>query len=230
MSTTKTDPNTEGTGTTSDEVVDAGQTDGSETSAGKEGTENTSTDDAAAVAAKAAAEEKAKTEAEAAAAKAAAVVTPEETEEEDDEPLPGDTGEKKFTQSDVNKFVKTRLKTEKAKYDAKVTAAQDEVKTLKTELESYRKTALESAKAEFDKLPEEVRALAPAKLDDPEGVNTINAWLPNAKKLAEKLATPAKEEKPKPGNKSDFKPGSPAGADEKELAEKAKSHSIYKSF
>lgn len=216
------DLNTEGKGTSDENLeVNAGQPDGSDTSAdnNQEGNETTQSEET--------------TDNKATAESTTPADATQTEDEEDDEPLAGDDGEKKFTQTELNKFVKERLKKEKTKfgklekdYSAKVTA-------LTTELETYRNEAKAAVKAEFDSLPEEVRELSPASLESAEGIAAIKAWLPKAKNLATKLATPTPETKPEdkktPGNGVNPKPNGVTPSAE-DLKDKARKHSIYASF
>jgi hypothetical protein len=222
-----TDPNTAGEGTAEVVVatpeVDAGQSNGSDTSAdNEEGTPETTTPAPEAIQ----------------TAPGADTSQPAEpAADEDDEPLAGDDGEKKFTQTEVNKMISERLKKKTGKltteFTTRETGLKEAVATLTTELQGYRNAAKESVQAEFDALPQEVRELAPASLETAEGVAAIKSWIPKAKTLADKLATPAPEVKPNrtPGNGDGPKPnGTTPAVDDAALIEKAKTHSIYSSF
>lgn len=140
--------------------------------------------------------------------------------------------EKKFTQEEVNKIIADRLAKEKNKKSKMNNPTPDvaaRLEAMEKELEGYRESANESTKKEFDALPAEVRELAPGDVATPEGITAIKSWLPKAKKLAETLA--AEKKTAKPGNGGDPKILTQKEIeDEKALTEKAKKHSIYRSY
>lgn len=149
-------------------------------------------------------------------------------EEGDSDPLPGDDGEKKFTQTDLNNLVTERLKKQKRSlikaHDAEKTRLNSQIDTLKKQLGNYLKADKETLESELEALPESIREMAPGKLESAKGIAAVKRWLPKAKKLASEFGTR------KPGNSGDPKPKGNPGKDEGELAASARKHSIYKSF
>jgi hypothetical protein len=154
--------------------------------------------------------------------------TPDD-EDVDDSPLPGDDGEKKFTQTEANKFVTKRLAAQKKslteKFEKEKKQFASRIGQLEKQLNGYLNGDRESVKAEFEALPEAIRETAPGNLDSTKGVAAIKKWLPKAKKLAETVSTGSK------GNKPDFKPLKPGSREsDEETLKQAKKHSIYSSF
>jgi len=162
----------------------------------------------------------------------------EDDDDEEEDEILGDDGEKKFTQTDLNKIVKERLKKEKAKSKQKLDALAQQVEQLNTELSGYRQEAQAALKAEFDSLADDVKALAPGDISKVEDAATLRAWLPKAKQLSAKLVGETKpseskpEEKKKVGNVEDPAPlgNEQKVKDEKDLIAHARKHSIYSSF
>lgn len=139
---------------------------------------------------------------------------------------------KLFTQDEVNAIIEKRLaKVKKPNKNMKSddTALTARLEALEKQIESYKAEEAASVKSKFEKLPEEVRELAPGSIDTDEGVAAIKDWLPKADKLAKSLAESVKSVKA--GNSGDPKIKSQKELDdEAALIKKAKAHSIYKSF
>jgi hypothetical protein len=154
----------------------------------------------------------------------------DEDEDGDADPLPGDDGEKKFTQTEANAFVQKRLSDQKksltGKFKKELEARDTTISNLKKQLGTYLKSDKEALQTELDALPEAIREMAPGKLETAKGIAAVKRWMPKAKKLAENLGGVKV-----PGNRTDFRPNAPGkGESDDEVAKKAKKHSIYSSF
>lgn len=138
--------------------------------------------------------------------------------------------EKKYSKDDVEKLVKARLAKQKKSMGSKESTLTDRIEALEAELEKTKTASQAAAKAEFDKLPQEIKDLAPGDASTPEGLSEIEAWLPKAKALVDKVSK-VKTSETKLGNSTDFKARTTKElADEAKLREKVRSHTIYKSF
>jgi hypothetical protein len=151
----------------------------------------------------------------------------EETEEE--EPLPGDDGEKRFTQTDVNNVVQKRLKSQEDRITRKFTKEKSDlekkVANLQKQIDSQLEAEKGSIQSAFEALPEAVRKLAPASnLDTAKNIAAVKRWLPNAAELVKSVTG-------KPGNSAGFRPlDTKPEEKEEDVVAKAKQHSIYSSF
>jgi hypothetical protein len=168
-----------------------------------------------------------------------AVVTPADEDTDDTEEgegegegEEGDEGKPQFTQAQLDSKIKSRLakqkKTLETAHAAKVTELEAQIATLTGERDTFRSDVVASVKAEFEALPEEIRAAQTADINTPEGFKAIRDWLPTGKSLADKLATAAKV----PGNGDDPNPAGLGGetTTDEELVKQAKSHSLYTNF
>jgi hypothetical protein len=174
-------------------------------------------------------DEEAETSAEPGDAESAEAEESEPDEEVADEPLPGDDGKKKFTQTDLNNLVNERLAKQAKRLRKEFAKEKDgmdrRITALQKQINGYLESDKANVQAAFDALPEVVRKSAPAKnLDSPKNIAAIKRWLPSVQELAKAVSG-------RPGNSGSFQPiGTTPDSAEDELVAKAKKHSIYASF
>jgi DNA-binding transcriptional MerR regulator len=133
-------------------------------------------------------------------------------------PQAGASGERTFTQADLDRILENRLAEDRRKRDeaAKAQRAKDQgewqavaqqhesrvqelepqLQRLTDELTEYRTLVQQETEARFKKLPKEVQEMKPS--DDPR---TLYTWLPKAEELAAKLA----------GQRTNGTPSGPSG-------------------
>jgi hypothetical protein len=137
----------------------------------------------------------------------------------------------KLTQGQLNDMLSKRAEKARRKVADENTELRKQIEALSTERDQYRVAEVTKVKEQFEKLPEDVRAMAPFALDKITEGDTFaqaTAWLPKAQALAEKLggnkeaATPTEKKVVPAGNKPAPKPVSnPSSTDD--ATQKAKS-------
>jgi hypothetical protein len=140
---------------------------------------------------------------------------------------------KTFTQEEVNAIVAKRIaeeKNRKPKMDKKPEPSPEVeslLKSMEARLAKFEEKENAETKKKFEKLPAEVRELAPVEgeLDTPEKITAVADWMPKGEKLAKLLA---EKKVAKPGNGDGPRILSDKEIeDEKKVVAEAKKHSIY---
>lgn len=130
-----------------------------------------------------------------------------------------------LTQEELDEIIKKRLAKQKKSMSKEGTDSEAKLKQLEAIVAGFVEKENAAVKAEYDKLPEVIRDLAPAEADTPEGIEAIKAWMPKAKSLVAKL----EKKDPKKGNGNDFKPkGKPATDIDEDTLKSVRQHSIYR--
>lgn len=161
-----------------------------------------------------------------------------DNDDDDEADDPDEADEKTFTEKEVEAIVKQRLKRKEKsmnkQFDETISALTEKLEQIAPVLDSYQKREQDGIRQSFESLPEEVRVAAPVTVNDDgtladdADLNALRDWMPKAEKLAEKL-TGRKKVKGNSGNYPSTVSNDDA-EDEEARIEKARQHSIYRTF
>lgn len=142
-------------------------------------------------------------------------VDSDDADDDDDNEDLGDEKLIQVSQARIDAMVKRRLaKQEKSlnkTHQREIMRLTNKIEAAEKATESFRALVATSVQTEVDALPDEIKAMAPAKTDSAAGLKKVQEWLPNAKALAAKL--PPSDKKPD-DKKQDAKPPQDKKADE----------------